>query len=72
MGRFDQFRKKPATVLDALQQLPKFRKQKGALRGDERHVRDADDMPNGEGEYGEAAARRSFYLCFRIKMWDLA
>jgi hypothetical protein len=33
---------------------------------------DADDMPNGEGEYGEAAARRSSILGFRIKMWDLA
>jgi hypothetical protein len=31
---------------------------------------DADDMPNREGEYREAAARRSFYLCLRIKMRD--
>jgi hypothetical protein len=55
MGLFDLFRRKPKSVLDALQSLPEFQTQKKLF--DAMSVMceggvDADEMPNGTGEFG--------------------
>jgi hypothetical protein len=55
MGLFDIFRKKPTSILDALHSLPDFKKQKelfDALNLLCEDGIDADEMPNGQGEFG--------------------
>jgi len=58
MGFFDIFRRKPKTAWDALQAIPEFKQQKELF--DAMHLLcedgvDADELPNGHGEFGLAA-----------------
>jgi len=55
MGLFDAFRKKPKTLLDALNENPIFRQQKVLFEGMSLMCADgvdADEMPNGRGDFG--------------------
>jgi hypothetical protein len=59
MGLFDAFRKRPKTVLDAVNANPLFQQQKKLY--DAMSVMcadgvDADEMPGGRGEFGMTAA----------------
>ena len=51
MGLFDIFRKKEKTAFDSLEDSPAYLLQK-ALAGSCDDGVDADEMPNGHGEYG--------------------
>jgi hypothetical protein len=58
MGLFDFLRRKPQSVLEALQSSPAFRQHKelfDAMNAMSEDGVDADEMPNGTGEYGLAA-----------------
>lgn len=58
MGLFSFFRGKPKSVLEALHSTPEFRQQKklfDAMSAMCEEGVDADEMPNGIGEYGLAA-----------------
>lgn len=55
MGLFDVFRKKPKTAWDALNENPIFRQQKELFDAMSLMCEDgvdADEMPNGRGEFG--------------------
>ncbi|MBX3691576.1 hypothetical protein [Dokdonella sp.] len=55
MGLFDIFRKKPKSVLDALNENPLFKQQKELYEAMSLMCQDgvdADEMPNGYGEFG--------------------
>lgn len=55
MGLFDIFRKKPKTVLDALNENPIFQQQKELFEVMSLMCEDgidADELPNGRGEFG--------------------
>lgn len=58
MGLFDLFRGKPKSVLDALESSPEFQKQKelfDAMSALCEDGVDADEMPNGTGDFGLAS-----------------
>lgn len=58
MGLFDFLRRKPMSVLEVLQSSPGFQQQKELFEGMDAMCEagvDADEMPNGIGEYGLAA-----------------
>jgi hypothetical protein len=55
MGLFDMFRKKPKTMWDALQGSPAFQQQRELFEAMSLVCEagiDADEMPNGRGEFG--------------------
>jgi hypothetical protein len=55
MGLFDLFRRKPVSVWDALQSTPEFQEQKelfDAMSAMSENGIDADEIPNGVGEFG--------------------
>ncbi len=55
MGLFDIFRKKPKSLLDALNENPLFKQQKELYDAMSLMCQDgvdADEMPNGHGEFG--------------------
>jgi hypothetical protein len=55
MGLLDAFRKKPKTLLDALNENPIFRQQKELFEAMSLMCADgvdADEMPNGRGDFG--------------------
>jgi hypothetical protein len=59
MGLFDIFRKKPKTAWDALQESPAFREQRELFEMMSLMCEDgidADEMPNGRGEFGLTAS----------------
>ena len=59
MGLFDFFKKKPKSVLDALNENPLFKQQKEIYEAMSLMCEDgidADEMPNGQGEFGATPA----------------
>lgn len=58
MGLFDKFRKKPKSAWDALQENPLFKQQKDLFEAMSLMCEDgidADELPNGRGEFGMTA-----------------
>ena len=55
MGLFDRFRKRPKSAWDALQESPLFKQQRELFEAMSLMCEDgidADEMPNGQGEFG--------------------